>query len=341
MGGGIILAVLALAVPAYAGGLPPAGGSLRDGRPHPAAERATRGVVYGPPNPASAIKALAKYGISTKAILAIARRRPDAKTQRWIQQAAGQRTRSVERMFANRRALLGTLGGLVSPLGQRPASRDGWVYYFVSSSMPESLLRAYAHDSVWTGGVLVFRGVPPGHGLAWFVHHIAAPLLANRSAEPTLVIDPRLYQAFDVRMVPTIVYSVIKPAKLCSSQRWAGLPGAKRSARECALAPAANYWKVEGAVSSVWALRAFGNAGAPGVGTLLRISQFNAPPMSGRPELRDQPGMSAQVYATAQTPGSALRTVKLLSEAPNTLRGVARDGPLWWQKAIKFPRGSQ
>jgi|GEM_PF-6845297 len=283
--------------------------------------------VYGPQNPYAAIQSLRQYGITPQSVLDSAGRRTSKRYTPQIAAAAKAQEEAVRRMFAGRSFLLDALSRTGGKTVPQPASgagsgsgASGWVYYFVSTSMPESLLRAYARDSVWTGGALVFRGLPPGRNLVWFLRHVAGPLLTDRKAVPAIVLDPRLFRAFGVDVVPTIVYSLVRPAALCAHAQTTGAALLRDPSAECEPAIPNRYWKVEGAVSGVWALRAFARAGAPGTGALLRLAA-----LQGIPAGKRQAGIGAAAYAGLPGPGQILGLAR-------TLRRPA-SGILWWQQA--------
>lgn len=288
----------------------------------------SKSPVYGPPNPYAAIKTLRRYGITPQSVLDSAKRPVSKRYAPQIAAAARAQEEAVRRMFAGRSLLLDTLSRAGGRTDSAPAARtgdrsraSGWAYYFVSTSMPESLLRAYARDSVWTGGVLVFRGLPPGHNLEWFFRRVAGPLLENRKAPPAIVLDPRLFRAFGVDVVPTIVYSLVRPAALCAHAQTTGAALLQDPSAECEPAAPNRYWKVEGAVSGVWALRAFARAGAPGTGALLRLAA-----LQGLPAGKRQLGVGAKAYFALPGPERMLSLARVLSQSTSAAP--------WWQGAL-------
>ncbi|WP_103727271.1 type-F conjugative transfer system pilin assembly protein TrbC [Novosphingobium sp. HII-3] len=76
------------------------------------------------------------------------------------------------------------------------------VIAFVSLSMPEEALRRTILDTTRAGGVIVFRGFSQG-GAKPFVQMLAKAV--EQKDAPNITIDPRLFRAFQVDRVPTIV----------------------------------------------------------------------------------------------------------------------------------------
>ena len=99
-------------------------------------------------------------------------------------------------------------------LGLDPDASTG-LYVFVSWSMPLELLRSYAIEAMWSGGTLVFKGIPPGRDLAKFVTEDLRGLVYGKGAAANISIDPRLFDAFGVKAVPTLVFSKVKSEFQC------------------------------------------------------------------------------------------------------------------------------
>ncbi|AOV18724.1 hypothetical protein BJI67_15890 (plasmid) [Acidihalobacter aeolianus] len=140
---------------------------------------------------------------------------------------------------------------------------NGRLYIFISTvTMPKAMIRAYARDAIWTGAILVVRGLPPHTTLAQFIRNTLIPYA---KAGITLQIDPRLYNAFDVTAVPTQVYTTLPSVAMCDHQIpvQAKYEGKVYRYDACSKAPSRDYWKVEGAVTTLWALRSFKTQGAP------------------------------------------------------------------------------
>jgi conjugal transfer pilus assembly protein TrbC len=76
------------------------------------------------------------------------------------------------------------------------------VIAFVSLSMPEESLRRTILDTTRAGGVIVFRGFSQG-GAKPFVQLLAKAV--DQKDAPNITIDPRLFRAFKIDRVPTIV----------------------------------------------------------------------------------------------------------------------------------------
>jgi type-F conjugative transfer system pilin assembly protein TrbC len=193
---------------------------------------------------------------------------------------AAQPQQAMQNLVSQRSQILRLLGV--------PANKTGYVYYFVSTSMPTALLKAYARDAIWDGGMLVFRGIVPGHGIGWFLRHVMLKLkhVTVDGSTPTVTIDPNLYDAYGVRLVPAIVYSAMQPWETCAQTIPATLVTGGKTVRyhRCAPEGAKSYWKVSGAVSTWYALSRFHAVGAPGTGRLLRAMRAGAIPAGSRHE---------------------------------------------------------
>jgi type-F conjugative transfer system pilin assembly protein TrbC len=138
------------------------------------------------------------------------------------------------------------------------------LYYFVSYNMPLPMLRAYAVEAMWAGGTLVLRGVPPGKTLAKFVTEDLRELVYDKGAAAAISIDPRLFDAYQVKLVPAIVFTTERSNFECAGRN--PVPFAYRgqalSYDTCPPVDPSRYWKMTGAVTTDYALREFIDAGA-------------------------------------------------------------------------------
>lgn len=150
-------------------------------------------------------------------------------------------------------------------LGIDPQSNTS-VAIFLSWSMPLELMRSYVLDAMWSGASVYFRGVPPGKELPAFVTKDLRTLVYGKHAA-NIAIDPRMFDAFNVTEVPTIVFSTtreqftckgVSPRKFSSGEKTLTYEG-------CPALPEDAYWKITGSVTTSYALNAFLEAGAPGV----------------------------------------------------------------------------
>ena len=76
---------------------------------------------------------------------------------------------------------------------------------FVSTSMPEQALKRIIADTSAAGGVEVFRGFPGNSGKAFIA--ALSKVVEKDQQFASIGIDPRLFRAFDVTAVPTMVVS--------------------------------------------------------------------------------------------------------------------------------------
>ena len=148
-------------------------------------------------------------------------------------------------------------------LGINPQSTSG-LYYMVSWSMPLEMLRSYAAEAMWDGGILVFRGIPEGLDLNTYIHSNLSKILYGKGSSAIVSIDPRLFEAYDVQSVPTIVLTTDRQNLACDLEdKSITLEGVQHSYKTCKPLDPKKYWKMEGAVTSDFALREFTKAGSP------------------------------------------------------------------------------
>lgn len=149
-------------------------------------------------------------------------------------------------------------------LGIDPEAETG-LYLFVSWSMPIEVLRSYVVEAMWSGGTLVFRGVPPGEEAGAFISEKLRQLAYGKGAAANISIDPRLFDAYDVTTVPSIVFTSVRQDLQCAGVRPTPvqLPnGGEASYDRCPEVDPSAYWKVSGAVTTNYALETFIDNGA-------------------------------------------------------------------------------
>lgn len=202
-------------------------------------------------------------------------------------------------------------------------SKVGYVYYFVSESMPDTMMYRYAMDSIWIGGILDFNGINPKHDIPWFVSHVMSKYMRHTDSSPTMSLDPRLFQAFGVTAVPTIVYSTVAPNRLCEKKivkTYVTDDGRKVPYRVCAPMDPDKYWKISGAVSTQYALEQFKEAGAPGADKLLKQLAV------GLSQGKKLDIMTKDDYQQASGPGAIGSTMQLITNN--------RSGSNFWNSGI-------
>lgn len=150
-------------------------------------------------------------------------------------------------------------------LGIDPQAETG-LFVFLSWSMPKELLRAYVLDAMWSGASIQFKGVPPGVKLEEFALRDLRSLVYGKAAA-NISIDPRLFDAYQVTQVPTIVYAANARQISCLGGPRQSFKSAEveMSYETCPPAPQNEFWKVSGAVTMSYALEAFEERGAPGI----------------------------------------------------------------------------
>lgn len=138
------------------------------------------------------------------------------------------------------------------------------LYIFVSWSMPLSMLRAYEIESMWTGAPLVFRGIPKGTSLRKFITKDLRELVWGKGAGADISLDPRLYDLFGVKSVPTIVLSKRVDQITCAlAESFSAGKEGTLSYDRCAGRDPNSFIKVEGSITTAYALREFDRHGWP------------------------------------------------------------------------------
>lgn len=207
----------------------------------------------------------------------------------------------------------------------------GKLYYFLSFEMPLEMLRSYALESMYTGGVVVFRGMKEGRTqLREFMQKDLYPLMwgANNENQIGIKVEPQLFDMFKINVAPTIVYSEnLDPAYCFVPNEWTyakkenieveenGKKVIKTQIKEIPLKTESclelnpeKYWKISGAVTSFYALEQFIANGAPGAQVYLDTLK-NA--YSGKPA-KDIKGFSGEWKSPIAQ--EDLDTVKMLED---------------------------
>jgi type-F conjugative transfer system pilin assembly protein TrbC len=138
------------------------------------------------------------------------------------------------------------------------------LYYFVSWNMPLEMLRSYVIEAMWSGGTLIFKGIPPGKDMATFMRTDLQKLVYNKGAAANVSLDPRMFDAYGVDTVPTIVLTTYRAEFECTGVKPITFEyaGQTLSYDSCPALDSDKYWKMEGAVTTSYALQAFIDDGA-------------------------------------------------------------------------------
>lgn len=145
------------------------------------------------------------------------------------------------------------------------AQKDANLYYFVSYSMPLEVIRSYVLEAMWSGGTVVLKGIPKGRTLNQFVTQDLRQLIYGKGAAANISLDPRLFDAYDIKVVPTIVFTKDRRQLSCSGTETKTLevsPSESYHYDVCSQLDARSFWKISGAVTSDYALRRFIETGA-------------------------------------------------------------------------------
>lgn len=154
----------------------------------------------------------------------------------------------------------------------------GKLYYFVSRTMSESLLRAYALEAMSTGGTLIVKGPRRGNTIKEFVQDAMADFNTVEGLTlASIEMNPNLFDMFKVEVVPTIVWTTRMGLEdIGSGCEALDEEASPKIALEdhnsntfmmakptCAPVAENSYYKIAGTVTTWYALEAFENAGAP------------------------------------------------------------------------------
>lgn len=154
-------------------------------------------------------------------------------------------------------AIAGERAEVMRFLGLNPEA-DTALYYFVSWSMPLELLRSYAVEAMWSGGTLVFRGVPPGREIGKFLVEDLRKLVYSKGAAANVSLDPRLFDAYAVSVVPTMVFTSTRDNFQCDEESApVKINGVSARYGKCPPVSADKYWKLSGNVTTSYALEQF------------------------------------------------------------------------------------
>ncbi|GBG14510.1 replicative DNA helicase [Novimethylophilus kurashikiensis] len=154
----------------------------------------------------------------------------------------------------------------------------GKFYFFVSRSMPVSLLKAYSLAALNTGGTLVMLGVRKGDTIKEYMDEVVEDFNnADGQVLGGIELNPNLFDMFDVKVVPSVVWS----NRMNLDDIGSGCedaPGAQAQKLTlqgpddeplvvdkpvCAKAKESTYFKISGALNINYVLERFKDAGAP------------------------------------------------------------------------------
>lgn len=138
------------------------------------------------------------------------------------------------------------------------------LYYFLTWEMPIEMMRSYAIDAMWSGGTLVFKGVPPGKKLGDFILKDLRELVYGKGASANISMDPRLFDAYQVTMAPTIVVTNVRANFSCQgvSPKYFEFEDKQLSYDSCPPIDPSLYHKMAGGVTTQYALQTFLDNGA-------------------------------------------------------------------------------
>jgi type-F conjugative transfer system pilin assembly protein TrbC len=157
------------------------------------------------------------------------------------------------------------IGKMVQEAGEKLKieNKSTTLYYFISFSMNDALIKAYLSDAMWNGGILVLRGVKRGETLSQFLKNHILPLIKYQGVHARIEINPNSFEEYDINLVPTILITekdAVKKGCQCVVRE-----GSKTaySYQRCQKKDPSSYWKISGNLTSLWALTVLKEAGAP------------------------------------------------------------------------------
>ena len=137
------------------------------------------------------------------------------------------------------------------------------LYYFISFSMPNALIKAYLLDATWNGGTLILRGVTKGESIPQFIKKHLLPLLKYQGDHARVMIDPNLFEMYNINSVPTMLMTSKTNDQTHCNIVSTIIPHTHITYQRCKAIDPHYYWKISGNVSTLWALNRLGMAGAP------------------------------------------------------------------------------
>jgi len=137
------------------------------------------------------------------------------------------------------------------------------LYYFISFSMPDTMIKSYMLDAIWNGGILVVRGVPRGMALSQFFQQYLMPLVRYKGDHAKIEINPNLFEMYQIQMVPTILITKDSDKNTPCEQTIITSTASKVPYSSCKPIDSLSYWKISGNVTTTWALNMLKDAGAP------------------------------------------------------------------------------
>lgn len=155
------------------------------------------------------------------------------------------------------------------------------LYIFISNSMPENLIRSYQVEAHITGANLVVRGLPKGMDMNGYIQRIAGAIMGGKMVAPVLI-DPRLFDRYNIQIVPTIVYAEDDNTLLCTNQL-------------CDQAEPGSFSSMSGSVPLYYALEQFKIHGDNVDAFLERYKGFEAIPIEEQSDTEKTPPMVAGI----------------------------------------------
>jgi len=162
-------------------------------------------------------------------------------------------------------------------LGDATVAGEGSMYIFVSRSMPQSLLRAYAVDAFYMGATLVVKGLRKGDTLKEYLQDAMVDFNSlDGMAMAPMEINPNLFDMFDIQSVPAVVWTnrvgLDDVGSGCQNQP-EGTPAEKLNLMgpddqyisvdkpSCAKLPDTAFYKMTGALNLEYVFEKFQDAG--------------------------------------------------------------------------------
>lgn len=164
-------------------------------------------------------------------------------------------------------------------LGDGTAAGEGRMYIFVSRSMPQSLLRAYAVDAFYMGAQLVVKGIRKGDTIKEYVQNAMEEFNSlDGMVMSGMEINPNLFDMFNINVVPAVVWTnrvglddvgsgcQNLPEGIAAPQLSLLGPDDQYMTVDkptCAQLPESSYFKIAGSLTLPYVLDRFEEAGLP------------------------------------------------------------------------------
>jgi len=138
------------------------------------------------------------------------------------------------------------------------------LYVFITWNMGEKLINQYLDDAVASGAKVILYGAPADvNSMEEYFNKYIKNMMGNRSVYSDVILDPTLFESYDVQLLPAVVYAPASQG-LCKESYFAEEVYIDKTFEMPRCVPEAqdSYYKITGTVSVEYALEEFKKAGA-------------------------------------------------------------------------------